>query len=44
MIFTKILQKMLKEDLTLPIMNYNAIQLKGNTKSERQKGNYINER
>ena len=29
-VFTKILQKMLKQDLTLQIMNQNAIPFKGN--------------
>ena len=34
MIFTKILQKMLKQDLTLEIMNQNSIPLKGRLRDE----------
>ena len=37
MIFTKILQKMLKQDLTRQIMNQNAIPLKGCYQKEKIK-------
>ena len=36
MIFTKKMQKMLKKDLTLQIMNQNAIPLKGHYQSEKK--------
>ena len=41
MIFTKILQKMLKQDLALQIINQNAIPLKGCHQKGKIKSNWI---